>query len=232
MNNKQFVSFYKDYVDSINKYNIDIGYKCPLECPFCVRQSAGGKQKILESSEITLSELETLIKAADHISFCGQISDPIYHSNFLDIIKVLSKYKHKSFSIHTNGTRKKTSWWKDVFAMSKPNIKWTFGLDGADQETANIYRINTRFDEVIEAMKLGASMGVNVEWQFIVFKHNEHQIELAKSIAKDYGINFQILKSNRWFKKELMEKYNIQQPSEQWISNSSQEERIIFINKK
>jgi MoaA/NifB/PqqE/SkfB family radical SAM enzyme len=232
MTNKEFATFYKEYIESLKKYNIDICYKCPLKCPFCVRQSPGGKEKIKESDDITLDEFQTILKSANHIAFCGQISDPIYHPKFLEIMEIISKNPNKSFSIHTNGTRKSKTWWKQVFLFSGSNVTWIFGLDGADQETANKYRVNTKFNQVMDVMKLGASMEINVEWQFIVFKHNEHQIELAKTIAKDNNINLQLLKSSRWYKKDLMEKYNIYPPSDNWISSDSQEDRIFFINKK
>jgi len=229
MNPKEFASFYADYINSVDKFNLDITYKCPLECPFCVRQLEGGKERIKESGEMTMTELKMVISKARHISFCGQISDPIYHSKFDQVMKLVSENPHKSFSINTNGTRKKPEWWKKMYSLSHKNVSWIFGLDGADQEAANIYRVNTRFDEVLEAMKLGASMGVAVVWQFIVFKHNEHQIELAKQIAKDNGIDLQILKSNRWHLIEIMKDNGIEPPSDKWISRTAKEEKI-FIN--
>ena len=229
MNNKEFSQFYSDYVNTSDKFNLDITYICPLKCPFCIRQLPGGKERIKNSSDITINNFVKILKKSNHISFCGQISDPIYHKDFISIMKLVSENKHKSFSFNTNGTRKSVNWWKTVFSMSHKNVTWIFGLDGTDQETANKYRINTRFDEVLNIMKLGSSMNVNIIWQFIVFKHNQHQIELAKKLALENSIKFEILKSNRWQHKELMKKHNIEPPSEEWISNRT-EQKIIFYN--
>jgi MoaA/NifB/PqqE/SkfB family radical SAM enzyme len=228
MNSKEFSEFYSDYINSACKFNLDITYKCPLECPFCVRQLEGGKERIKKAGEITLSEMKMIIDKATSISFCGQISDPIYHTKFEHIMKLVSKNPHKSFSINTNGTRKKPAWWKKMYSLSHKNVSWVFGLDGADQETANIYRVNTRFEEVLEAMKLGASMGIRIVWQFIVFKHNEHQIEDAKKIADEFGIELQILKSNRWHLVDIMKEKNIQKPSEQWVTTNAKQAKIIL----
>jgi MoaA/NifB/PqqE/SkfB family radical SAM enzyme len=229
MNSKDFSNFYSDYVNSLNKFNLDITYKCPIECPLCSRQDTGGKAKIKRSREMTLEEFNLVINKSNSISLCGQISDPIYHSKFQKIMEIISKHKSKLVSIHTNGTRKTSAWWKIMYELSHKNVSWVFGLDGADQETANIYRVNTRYDEVLEAMKLGASMGVNIIWQFIVFKHNEHQIETAKQIALENGICFQILKSNRWDNIEMLETKGIQKPPEIWTSNTPKEIKINFV---
>lgn len=212
MDNKQFILLYKKLIDEAKTINLDITYKCPLQCPFCFRQRTPAKKIIKQSTDIELSEFEKIINHCDDISLCGQISDPIYHDNFIGILKIINKNPNKHFQIHTNGTRKKTNWWKQAFALTGSNVRWTFGLDGTDQETANIYRVNTRYDEVMEIMKLGVSMNCTINWLFIVFRHNEHQIELAKQIAKENKINLNILESDRW-PQHLMDKYQIYPPS-------------------
>jgi MoaA/NifB/PqqE/SkfB family radical SAM enzyme len=229
MNSKEFSIFYSDYVNSLNKFNLDITYKCPLECPLCCRQYIGGKEKIKRSREMTLDEFKLVMSKSKSISLCGQISDPIYHSNFDQIMELISNNPQKSFSIHTNGTRKKPQWWKDMYELSHRNVSWIFGLDGTNQETANKYRINTRYEEVFNAMKLGSSMGVNVTWQFIVFKHNEHQIEEAKQLAAENGIVFRILKSNRWEREDILEENNIEKPSDDMVSTTVKEIKINFV---
>jgi len=212
MNNSDFIPLYKKLVDSATAINVDITYRCPLLCPFCFRQRAPAKQVIKESTDIELHEFEKILTQCHDISMCGQISDPIYHDGFIDILNLINKHPNKHFEIHTNGTRKKVDWWKKAFALTKTNTSWTFGLDGTDQETANIYRINTNFDEVMDVMKLGVSMNCTINWLFIVFRHNEHQIELAKQIAKENKINLNILESDRW-PQHLMDEYQIYPPS-------------------
>ena len=47
-------------------------------------------------------------------------------------------------------------------------------------------------------MKLGASMGVRVYWQYIVFNYNENDIEVARKMAQKYKIIFKLTYSGRW----------------------------------
>jgi MoaA/NifB/PqqE/SkfB family radical SAM enzyme len=235
MTNKEFAKFYVDYIKYAKEeiVNIETTYRCPLQCPFCQRQDPDPRtnERISKSTDISFSNYKKLVQFASNFSFCGQISDPIYHANFLELLKETQKYPSKKFFISTTGTRKKIEWWKEAFSYSGQNIRWIFGLDGTDQETANIYRVNTKFDEVLEVMKLGASMGCIVRWQFIVFQHNEHQIEEAKKIAKEIGVDLKIQMSGRW-RQEDMDKYKIYPPSDKWKSTNSVTKEIIIFNKK
>ena len=66
-------------------------------------------------------------------------------------------------------------------------------------------------------MKLGASLGHKVVWQWIPFSFNEHQIPEARLIAKRYNIQFLIFKSERWDKDDPMKPSN----KELYIENES-----------
>jgi hypothetical protein len=48
-------------------------------------------------------------------------------------------------------------------------------------------------------MRLGKLMGVAIVWQFIIFGYNEHEIEIAKQMAKDEGFTLLLIKTNRGF---------------------------------
>jgi hypothetical protein len=67
----------------------------------------------------------------------------------------------------------------------------------------------------MEVMKLGVSMGVKIIWQFIVFKHNEHQVEEAIRIAQENKLILEIIKSDK-FDPVLVEKYKVYPPSDKW----------------
>lgn len=219
MSNTEFAQFYSKYVNFYRDrgFTLDVSKTCPLECPYCPRQIAKFKSKLKTLEDIEIKDYKKLVNFTNKIRLSGQMTDPIYHPEFLEMIKIAKQNSKKSFLVHTNGTRKKLSWWKEVFENSSPNIRYFFALDGTDQKTAEIYRVHTRYNELIQVMKLGVSMNVNIVWQFIVFQHNEHQVELAKEIAKDIGIELSIIKSDRW-EDDLMKKYNILPPSEKWIT--------------
>ena len=225
-----FTKLYFDYVHAVKSdaVNIDATFRCPLQCPCCVRQKENADVMITESRDMPIEDFKKLINFWHTFNICGQISDPIYHLKFLDLMQIMHDNQDKRFRIHTTATRKKIDWWKKAFSLSKQNVRWTFGLDGTDQETSNKYRINTNHNEVMDVMKLAKDMDVNCEWQFIVFKHNEHQIDTAKKVAKDMGISFKLLKSNRW-DEEIIQKYKLEKPSDKYFSDqTSFPQRVYF----
>tara|TARA_B100000900_G_C20541584_1_gene700702 strand:- start:419 stop:1120 length:702 start_codon:yes stop_codon:yes gene_type:complete len=193
--------FYNDYINSALKFsvNIDLTNKCILQCVFCMRQRQDGKQKIKRSSDMPFNDFKKIIKTFERVHLCGQLSDPIYHPHFLKYLKYASQ-KIKHIGVHTNGSGKKLKFWKE--AASIPSIKWTFGIDGIDQKTVVLHRIGQNFFSSFRAMLICSKNKRNIQWQFIPFKHNEHQISKAKKIASKYKISFVLLKSNRWGTKE------------------------------
>jgi MoaA/NifB/PqqE/SkfB family radical SAM enzyme len=72
-------------------------------------------------------------------------------------------------------------------------------IDGASNDTFPIYRVNGRFDRVIENLKkinhykkVYNSVFPYLNWQFIVFGHNEHEIETARNTANNLNMTFSI----------------------------------------
>jgi len=175
-----------------------------------MRETEGGKQKIKSSSDMLVGDFKKILSFFETVDMCGQISDPIYHPKFHDLLEEFKKQNHcHLLRIHTNGTRKSIEWWEKTFSYK--NISWIFGLDGTNQETANIYRVTTRFQEVLNVMILGKKLDVDVYWQFIPFEHNEHQIDTFYKLCDQYGITPILKHSKRWIP-ERIEKHKIYPP--------------------
>jgi MoaA/NifB/PqqE/SkfB family radical SAM enzyme len=213
-----FESFYDEYVNAVkntHSLNLDMTYRCPLQCPLCMRERPGGRAKIKKSYDMPIESFEKVCEYFNKIHICGQISDSIYHPKFLDMLKHYHDKYNFPLIISTNGSNKKIEWWEKAYEYSTDNVTWIFGVDGFDQETAEKYRVNIKFDSALDAMKLGASLGKNIVWQFIVFKHNEHQVETVKQFALDNGISFHLMKSSR-FHPEIIKGTNIEPPSDEY----------------
>ena len=211
-----FDLLYKDYLQATYsaKWNVETGFRCRLQCPYCQRQRKEAKQKIKAAGEMSIETFLKLGNSCQEIFLCGQISDPLYHPKLIEMLEIKSmEFPDLKLRINTNGSGKSLNWWKKAYAVSDKKTHWFFGLDGASQESANVYRIGTNFDNVLEAMKLGASLGFEITWQYILFQHNEHELENAKEIARVHKINFALVYSNRWpkdhqgiFKSQLQNK--------------------------
>jgi len=228
-----FSNLYYEYATRITQessVNVDFTHRCRLECPFCMRQRPTGKPKIKRSKDMSISDFRKLIDSVQMIHLCGQLGDPIYNRNLHRCLEIKStEYPKKRFGIHTNGSGKSMDWWKKTYELSDAKTYIQFGLDGLDQETLNTYRVNSNFDEVWNAMLLGKKMGVDVRWQFIVFGHNEHQLEDAKKLAKEHSIFFNLIKSSRW---PVHNGHLIKKPSDKmWALGGSDNSYEVYHNR-
>jgi radical SAM protein with 4Fe4S-binding SPASM domain len=75
------------------------------------------------------------------------------------------------------------------------------GIDGASQESYEKYRVGGSFELVLHNMRLLAEakrrLGSDTPmlcWSFHVFDHNKHEVEKARAIAKELGVEFSATK--------------------------------------
>lgn len=73
----------------------------------------------------------------------------------------------------------------------------TCSIDGASAETYRIYRVRGNFDRVIgNVAKINrwkekySSRHPLLRWQFVVFRHNEHELPKARAMATELGMHF------------------------------------------
>ena len=108
--------------------NIDLSHRCSLECQkSCQRQIMNGVIEVINlNRDITMSEIKKLIKFFNKIYFCGQLSDPIHHPNFVEILKLC---KDTHVVIHNASSHKPRDYFIECF-KANPNAHWVFGIDG------------------------------------------------------------------------------------------------------
>jgi MoaA/NifB/PqqE/SkfB family radical SAM enzyme len=101
--------------------------------------------------------------------------------------------------MHTNGSAKKPDWWKELAKTIGKNGYVVFGLDGLE-DTNHLYRQNTIWSKIMDNAEAFISAGGRARWDYIVFAHNEHQVEEARALAEKMKFEkFQFKKSARFF---------------------------------
>ena len=190
---------------------IDSNTRCTAECYSCVRQARRnrGLKPSLGDHNMTLDELRKLLPHYVEYSFGGQMSDPIFNVNFIEMLQLLRDADHvEVVSVHTAATSKKLGldWYKQAYEAN-PKARWIFGIDGID-DSSEWHRVNQDSELLFNAMKLGAEMGMLITWQFIVFSYNENDIDTAKQMADDIGVEFQIMLSGRFMRNDVFRPSN------------------------
>jgi len=179
------------------KINIDITYRCPLMCPNCQRQTRFTSKGLkVPGEDISLENFEKISKHFKRINFCGQVSDPVHHPNFLEILEI-TRRNNNSVSVHHASAAKPEKWYPKAF-KANPNATWWFGIDGLPEDSHK-YRVNQDGEKLFRIMLESKKyLKTDPIWQYIIFNYNENDIDYARLLAEKSGVNFMTLLSSRW----------------------------------
>ena len=183
--------------------HLEITSKCNASCPMCLRNICGGSiNPQLPLAELSLTDIKKIfpasfIKQLQKIYMCGNYGDPMVAKDTLEIFQF---FREKEPSLHlsmfTNGSGRSSSWWRD---LAKTIDEVHFSIDGLE-DTNTIYRRGTHFQKITESAESYISAGGKAIWDYIVFHHNEHQVEQAKELAKKMGFKqFVVKKTGRFY---------------------------------
>lgn len=177
----------------IDEYQIEITTHCNAACPQCPRNINGGPRNpylplmSLSRERINQTFTAEICRNLRQIFFCGSYGDPIVHPEFIDILKDFrTKNPTLWLYLHTNGGVQDPEWWTELARVLGPHGKIDFGIDGL-ADTNHLYRRNVRWSRLMANVQAFIAAGGNAQWNFIVFQHNQHQIEEARALSKTLG---------------------------------------------
>ena len=184
-------------------FHIEISSKCTLRCPRCARQEVPNS---LINTELDLEFFkrnftpEFILSNVEKITFCGDDGDPIYAHDLIPVISYIKSIKPVEIVIVTNGSHKKTSWWEQLGTFLDNNDSVHFSIDGYDNISNNLYRVNSDYDSIIAGITtLRATSQCKIVWAAIAFKFNEHRLDRMQSLARSLGVDvFQLTKSTKF----------------------------------
>ena len=184
------------------KINLDITHRCTLQCQRCNRAIFAARGQRVPGEDMTMENFKKVIDYFEEVYFCGQISDPIFHPQFIEFLKLL---KGRKTVVHTAASHKPEKWYKEAFEANT-GAYWTFGIDGLPKDSHK-YRINQDGEKLFKMACMAAKMGLLVKWQYLIFNYNENDIEEARKMAKDNNLILELQKSSRfWENDPLMPK--------------------------
>jgi MoaA/NifB/PqqE/SkfB family radical SAM enzyme len=179
--------------NQIKRLHLEISSLCQASCPMCARNNHGG----LENPNLIEKNLDLeffkkavpveFLEQLKSISMCGNFGDPILNNDLIEFVQYISTINPAiDLHIHTNGSARTTKWWEDLFDAMPARHLVLFGIDGFE-DTHSLYRIGTDFNKIIKNAKAFIDKGGKARWNFITFKHNEHQLADAAKMASDLG---------------------------------------------
>ena len=130
---------------------------------------------------------------------CGNLGDPVIATDTLEVFEYFRQHNPNIWlNMHTNGGAKKPEWWKELAGIIGKSGDVTFSVDGL-KDTNHLYRQNVNWDIVDQSMRAYIDGGGKVRWDYLIFDHNQHQVEEAEQYAKSIGVHkFQAKKTGRF----------------------------------
>jgi len=192
--------------DEIRTVHLEMTERCNAACPQCSRNINGGEDNpYLNDRELSITDIKKIftvdfIKQLSHIYLCGNYGDPIVAKDTIETLRYFRETNPNiKLSMNTNASARTTEYWTELAEILKPNGHVIFSIDGLE-DTNHIYRRNTNFIKIVDNAKVFIDNGGIAHWEFIVFEHNEHQVEEARTFARSLGFkHFQIKKTGRFF---------------------------------
>lgn len=139
-----------------------------------------------------------------HIQMCGNYGDPLTVHDLLDIIRYIRSVKHEvNFTINTNASLRTVEWWRELAALTRPRDRVTFAIDGL-ATTNHLYRRGTDFSKIMQNAAAFIEAGGAAHWEYLLFRHNEHQLDEAQHVAQAMGFKrFTVKRTDRFCASEF-----------------------------
>lgn len=174
--------------------HLEVTQRCQAACPMCDRNENGGPDnKYITNAELSLEDCKRIftskfIAQLDTMYMCGNLGDPIVAKDTLEIFQYFRQHNPNMWlSMNTNAGAKDVSWWTSLASVFGRNGAVIFSVDGLE-DTNHLYRQNVVWDNVKRNMQAFIAAGGRARWDYIMFQHNEHQVEQAEALAKEWGV--------------------------------------------
>lgn len=184
-----------------NSIRIDASSICQLKCAACVRVCTDSQSNFetgIGQGHLKFSDFKNIV---DENPSVKNIELSNWGEIFLNpALKEIIEYAFEKDVALTanNGVNLNTASEELLECLVKHNFRsLSVSLDGASNDTYEIYRVAGQFDRVIDNIKkinnykhkYNTSFPA-MQWQFIIFGHNEHELPIARQMADKLNMSF------------------------------------------
>lgn len=182
------------------KVTIETGNICNLRCPLC---PTGTSETQVTKGFLTLENFKRIV---DQIGPTAEVLDffdwgePFLNKDLLPMIRYAkSRYPHLKIIVSSNlNIPRLTPQGAEEIVRSGLD-RLILSIDGVTQEVYARYRVGGRVEQafqtvrwLVEAKKKLGSETPALIWNYLVFRHNEHQVEAARAKAEEFGVEFSV----------------------------------------
>lgn len=165
---------------------------CNYRCPFC--PTGKGSNRPVGIARVELYEkMFREIGAYTYLVTLHGWGEPLIHKDLEKIIHLAHTYRIFTV-VTTNASLLTREMSRRLIACGLDYL--ILSIDGMSGESYEKYRIGGRFEVILSNLKELISLKNEmhssvpfIEWQFLVFRHNENEIESARKLATEVGVD-------------------------------------------
>jgi MoaA/NifB/PqqE/SkfB family radical SAM enzyme len=189
-------------IGNLNTINAELSNYCNSACPMCPRFDFDLNliKEITNNSHTSLEVIKNkigrnVLSQIKRFYSCGVLGDGAMNPECVEIYDYVKSSGTHYTSLNTNGGLRNTDFWR---ALAETGTRVIFAIDGLE-DTNHLYRRNVKWNRIIENAEAYINAGGLAEWDFLTFKHNQHQIEEAEILSKKLGFEqFNKKNTTRW----------------------------------
>lgn len=210
-------------INDVRVVHLEPTQLCQALCPMCDRTTLDGKvNPILTDASLSIDDIKKMfspqfISQLERMYMCGNVGDPMLAPDCIDIFKYFRQHnKDIKLDIVTNGGARTAEFWTE---LAKVISNAVFSIDGLE-DTNHIYRKGVQWKNVMRNAKAFIDAGGRAKWAYLVFRHNEHQVEEAERLASKLGFKeFAIKSTSRYGQK--------QNPSRKTYNRKGEQDNVL-----
>lgn len=174
----------------IRELHVEPTTRCGAGCPMCPRHDPNGATWAgLPLTELDLPALQSRLAPAfvaqlRKVLLCGNYGDGLLVRDLPAQLAWLRSLNGEAvLTLHTHGSGRDAAFWR---SLAESRVAVRFAIDGL-ADTHALYRPGTSWERVMASIEAFRGAGGRAEWDFLVFRHNEHQVEEARALSERLG---------------------------------------------
>ena len=196
---------------------------CNLHCPLCITGS--GKLKRVQGKMSIKTFQKILDLMSDDVFFLllYHQGEPYLNPHFLEFVR-RAKNKNIYCTTSTNGHYFDDKIIRETIRSGLDSM--IVSVDGVTQKTYEHYRVNGKLEKVLQGIRRFVEIKKELKsktpliaLQFLVMKHNEHEIPAIRRLAKQLGVDRLLIKT--------IEVHSVEEARE-WLPQNEKYRRYYF----
>jgi radical SAM protein with 4Fe4S-binding SPASM domain len=166
--------------------------RCNLRCPLCIT----GRGEVERAPDLTAARFRMILDQFEggcRSMILHNYGEPLLNRELPEMIAYAKAHGSEFTTLSTNATLLDDWWCERLATCGLDEI--IVSVDGLTQETYQVYRVGGKLHKVSAGIRRlvqrirDRGSALKVVMQFIVFRHNEHEVEGVFDYGKDLGVH-------------------------------------------